>query len=157
MVKQVGALSRAGRGWVALAGSLWVGTSAVAATASLYERLGGEPVVAAVAADVIDRTATSHALGRSFQGSKLDRIKQLLAEQICDLSGGPCRYSGDPMREVHAGHEITQAEFYGMVEVLRSVLRDHHVGLRERNELIALLAPMERDVVEPPRAPGTAR
>ena len=60
-------------------------------------------------------------------------------------------YSGDPMREVHAGHEISQAEFYGMVELLQVVLHEHHVAMRERNELLALLAPMERDVVEPPK------
>jgi hemoglobin len=51
---------------------------------------------------------------------------------------------------VHAGHQISEAEFYGMVEILRDSLRRHDVGLRERNELLALLAPMKRDVVDVP-------
>jgi hypothetical protein len=39
-------------------------------------------------------------LGRSFKDSKLDRIKKLPAEKLCELSGCPCHYSGDSMKEV---------------------------------------------------------
>jgi hemoglobin len=118
----------------------------------LYDRLGGAAGVAAIADSLIDRVSADPVLGRSFKDSKLDRIKKLLAEQICDLSGGPCRYSGDPMKEVHAGHHISEAEFYGMVAVLREVLKERHVSQRATNELLRLLAPMKRDVVEPARA-----
>ena len=142
---------RLNTGTLLLLGLLLVSADTSAAVASLYDRLGGAPVVNAIASDLIDRTSASHQLGRSFEGAKIDRIKRLLAEQICELAGGPCVYSGDAMREVHAGHEISQAEFYGMVEILQGVLHEHHVALRERNELLALLAPMERDVVEPPK------
>lgn len=121
---------------------------AVAVTASLYARMGGEPVVSAVINETIDQTVADPRLNQSFEGTDIKRIKRLLVEQICDLAGGGCHYSGDPMREVHAGHHITQAQFYGLVEILRASLRRHHVGLRERNELLALLAPMEPDVVE---------
>jgi len=91
-------------------------------------------------------------LGRSFKDTKLSRIKGLLAEQICDLSGGPCRYSGDPMKEVHAGQHISEAEFYGMVDTLRDILQQRHVGIGATNELLRLLAPMKRDIVEPKQA-----
>ena len=128
--------------------------AAVAGTAqlSLYDRLGGTAGVAAIADSLIDRVSADPMLGRSFKDSKLDRIKKLLAEQICDLSGGPCRYSGDPMKEVHAGHHISEAEFYGMVADLRQVLKERHVSQRSTNELLHLLAPMKRDIVEPARA-----
>jgi hemoglobin len=125
------------------------------ASSSLYERMGGQTVVVAVVNDTLDRVVADPRLKRSFEDSNITRIKQKLAEQICQLAGGGCQYSGDPMRETHAGHHISQAEFYGMVELLRDSLRRHHVGLRERNELLALLAPMERDVVDVP-APKAA-
>jgi hemoglobin len=115
----------------------------------LYDALGGEAGVAAIADSLIDRVSADPKLGRSFKDSNLDRIKKLLAEQICDLSGGPCRYSGDSMREVHAGHHISEAEFFGMVADLRAVLRRRHVSQGATNELLRLLAPMKRDVVEP--------
>jgi hemoglobin len=122
------------------------------AKASLYDRLGGQVGVAAIAGSLIDRVSADPMLGRSFKDSKLERIKQLLAEQICDLSGGPCHYSGDSMRDVHAGHHISEAEFYGMVAKLREVLKERHVSQGASNELLRLLAPMKRDVVESVRA-----
>jgi hemoglobin len=118
------------------------------ATATLYARLGGEDGIAAISSALIDRVAADPSLGRSFKDSNLPRIKKLLAEQICDLSAGPCRYSGDSMKEVHAGHHISEAEFYRMVATLRDVLRERHVDLGATNELLRLLAPMKRDVVE---------
>lgn len=121
----------------------------------LYDRLGGEAGVAAIADALIDRVSADPVLGRSFKDSKLDRIKTLLAEQICDLSAGPCRYSGDSMKEVHAGHHISEAEFYGMVADLREILKQRHVSQAATNELLRLLAPMKRDVVEP--APTASR
>jgi hemoglobin len=122
---------------------------AAAAQARLYDRLGGADGVAAIADTLIDRVTADPTLGRSFKDSKLDRIKKLLAEQICDLSGGPCHYSGDSMNEVHAGHHISEAEFYRMVADLREVLKERQVSQGAANELLRLLAPMKRDVVEP--------
>jgi hemoglobin len=122
---------------------------AAGAAPRLYDRLGGEAGVAAIAGSLIDRVSADPKLGRSFKDSNLDRIKKLLAEQICDLSGGPCRYSGDSMREVHAGHHISEGEFFGMVADLRAVLKERHVSQGAVNELLLLLAPMKRDVVEP--------
>jgi hemoglobin len=136
-----------------LAGSLLLlGGMALGAQARLYDRLGGQSGVAAIAATLIDRVTADPKLGRSFKDTDLDRIKRLLAEQICDLSGGPCRYSGDSMREVHAGHQISEAEFFGMVADLREVLRERHVSQGAINDLLRLLAPMKRDVVEPAHA-----
>ena len=133
------------------------GRSAVAATVPLYTRLGGEPVMTAVVSETIDEVVADPRLNQSFRGSNLRRIKQLIVEQICDLAGGGCHYSGDSMREVHAGHHITQAQFFGLVEILRKSLRRHHVPLRERNELLALLAPMAPDVIEVPSPPMPKR
>jgi hemoglobin len=125
--------------------------AAASAAPRLYDRLGGAAGVAAIADSLIDRVAADPMLGRSFKDSNLDRIKKLLAEQICELSGGPCRYSGDSMKEVHAGHRISEAEFYGMVADLRDVLKERRVSQGAANGLLRLLAPMKRDVVEPAR------
>ena len=125
------------------------GTFGAHAGDSLYLRLGGDAGVGAIAGDLIDRVVADSVTGPSFSDTKLDRLKHLLAEQICDLSGGPCHYSGDSMREVHAGHHISQAQFYRMVEVLRDILNERHIDQGTRNQLLRLLAPMKRDVVEP--------
>ncbi len=126
-----------------------------AAGTSLYSRLGGQSGVTAIADALIDRTANDPVAGRSFAGSNLNRIKSLLAEQLCDLSGGPCHYSGDSMKQVHGGHRISEAEFNRMVASLQAVLKERHVDLRSRNQLLRLLAHMKRDIVE--HAPSVAQ
>jgi len=133
---------------LALSLAALVSIPASGARASLYERLGGQDGVANIANTLIDRVATDPTLGRSFKGSNLRRVKSMLAEQICELSGGPCHYSGDAMKETHAGHQITEAEFYNMVAMLREVLKEQHVSQGAMNELEKLLAPMKRDIVE---------
>jgi hemoglobin len=145
----------------AAAGAVWLLCgSAWAAAPSLYTRLGGEPVVTALVSETIDATVADPRLNQSYRNTDLPRIKRLVVEQICDLAGGGCHYSGDSMREVHANHHISQREFYGLVENLRAAMRRHHVNLRARNELLALLAPMAPDVVNvvtppPPRDPAS--
>jgi hemoglobin len=145
----------ANRRWIILTCYILAGACSVgmAAELSLYERLGGPSGVKTIADTLIDRVVANPLTGPNFKDSKLDRIKKLLAEQICDLSGGPCHYSGDPMKEVHAGHHISESMFYVMVDTLRDILKERHVDLRSRNELLKLLAPMKRDVVEHAGAP----
>lgn len=131
--------------WLALVISM----STAHAEEVLYTRLGGESGVKAIAADLIDRSAQDPATARTFQGKvNIPRLKKLLAEQLCEISGGDCHYSGDNMKQVHAGLGISEAEFFGMVGHLREVLDAHGISLADKNALLAKLAPMQRDIVE---------
>jgi hemoglobin len=114
---------------------------------SLYLRLGGQAGVERIARDLVDRTVADPRTSRSFKDVKLDRVKEKLAEQLCEISGGPCKYTGDPMKPVHQGLKVTEAEFYLMVEFLRDVLDRGGVAEDARNELLRALAPMKRDIV----------
>jgi hypothetical protein len=49
---------------------------------------------------------------------------------------------------VHAGFGVTQAEFYGLVQILNDAMVRPGLAIRGRNELFPLLSPMKRDVVE---------
>lgn len=120
----------------------------VAPAGSLYARLGGTPVVSAFVNETIDTVANDEHTKRSFDKVNLQHVKDMLAEQICSLTGGGCAYTGDTMRDVHAGHQISNAEFFELVEVLRASMRKHAVPLTARNELLEILAPMKRDVVK---------
>jgi hemoglobin len=133
----------------AAAASAAVATAAPTAPAeSLYARLGGAHGVSGITGDLIERAATDPRTRRSFDGVTRSRVKAHLAAQLCELTGGGCRRDGDDMRTVHTGLRITEAEFLGLVAILRDVLAERQVPIRARNELVALLAPMKRDVVE---------
>lgn len=121
---------------------------ATAPAGSLYARLGGTPTVSAFVNQTIDRVAADPRMNQSFDKVNLQHVKDMLLEQICSLTGGGCTYTGDTMHDVHAGHHISNAEFFGLVEVLRGAMREQGVPLSARNELLEILAPMKRDVVK---------
>ena len=130
--------------------------SGASAHPSLYAQMGGTKVVAAFVSVTIDQVAADPKLNQSFRDVNLGRVKRELTSYICQLAGGGCKYTGIPIRAVHANLGITQAQFFGLVQILRRQMRLHHVSLRDRNQLLALLAPLEPDVVDvkvgpPPR------
>ncbi len=78
---------------------------------------------------------------------KLARVKEKIVEQVCNLAGGGCAYTGDPMDKVHKGLKNTEAELSLLVQFLRDALDGAGVQEGEKNELLRLLAPMKRDIV----------
>src|SRR5688500_11376418 len=89
-----------------------------AAAATLYDRLGGNAVLTAVVEDTVDTMSANARVNQSFDKVNLKRLKHMVVEQLCALAGGPCRYTGDDMKIVHAGLNITESEFYAQVEAL---------------------------------------
>jgi hemoglobin len=131
-------------------GLMWLlGACAASPTQSptLWSRLGGDAVVRRVVGETIDRAATDPRTKRSFDGVKLQVVKDKIVEQICSLSGGGCKYTGDAMDKVHKGLRNTEAEMNLMVRFLRDAFDGAGVGTSEKNELLAILAPMKRDIV----------
>lgn len=129
-----------------LATALSIPTGACAAP-TLHERLGGQEAVVRIVDELIETYRDDPQAAHLFAKVNFKRLKQKLSEQICSLSGGPCVFDGDDMKNTHAGLPITEADFYRLVERLVAILDRYGVGAREKNELLALLAPMKRDVV----------
>jgi len=69
---------------------------------------------------------------------------------VCQASGGPCTYSGRDMKTTHKGMKVTTAAFNALVEDLVSALDTFNVGKQEKDELLAVLGPMKKDIVEVP-------
>jgi hemoglobin len=70
-----------------------------------------------------------------------------LVNQIGQATGGPEKYTGRDMKTAHAGMMITKAHFDALVEDLVKALDQFKVPEREKNELLGLLGPMEKDIV----------
>ncbi len=140
-------LSRFAR-WITFSGLLLaMGCLPARADSSLYDRLGGEPGVAAVVSALVEIMRTDPVSGHIFRKVNHKRLKTKISEQLCTLTGGPCAFDGDDMKTTHAGIPITETDFYRLVEHLVVILDQHGVGTREKNELLAILAPLKRDVV----------
>ena len=114
---------------------------------SLYDRLGGAPVVSAAVQRTIERAAHDPRTQRSFDGIKLSTLEASITQQICSISGGGCHYEGETMAKSHHDLRIRPSEFDALVDILREELDAGHVDPGAKNELLRLLAPMKRDIV----------
>jgi hemoglobin len=124
-----------------------------AGSSSLYDRLGGVKAITAVVDDFVARAAADKRIGAFFTGADADpkrlaALKQNLVDQVCQATGGPCKYKGKDMKSAHAGMNISNAHFDALVEDLSLTLDKFKVGAKEKGELLGALAPMRADIVE---------
>jgi hemoglobin len=119
--------------------------------ASLYRRLGGYDVIAAVIEDLFISLRGDPAFARFASGRSLDshaRAQQLLVEQMCELSGGPCHYLGRDMKTSHSGLGISAAEWAANMEYATAALAKNGVPEAERAEFLTLFERYRQDIVE---------
>lgn len=117
------------------------------AGASLYQRIGGLPMLSRIANQTLDIVSKDPQTSRSFEGVKMKTLKESLTNFLCVKTGGDCVYEGETMKKSHADAKITTAEFERMVDVMRERMDVNGVGTKEKNELLRILAPMKWDVV----------
>ncbi|MFN0110157.1 MAG: group I truncated hemoglobin [Blastocatellia bacterium] len=118
---------------------------------SLYQRLGGYDALAAVTDEFIGRLASDKDIGRFFVGASDDskkRIRQLVLDQLCAATGGPCIYIGRDMKTVHKGLKITDKDWDASVKHLIATLDKFKVQKKEKEETLAAIASLKKDIVE---------
>ena len=123
---------------------------------SLYDRLGGKPAITAVVDEFVARLAADARINARFANADLPHLRAMLTEQICQATGGPCRYTGKDMKTAHVGMQISGADFDALVGDLQGALDKFKVPAPEQHDLLGALAGMKPDVVEPPGAPPVA-
>lgn len=72
-----------------------------------------------------------------------------MVDQLCAHSGGPCVYKGADMKSSHANLDIKKSDFHALVEVLQDAMNAKGIAPRKQNEMLALQAPMHRDIITP--------
>ncbi|HET8761375.1 MAG TPA: group 1 truncated hemoglobin [Nitrospiria bacterium] len=116
--------------------------------ASLYDRLGGKPAITAVVGDFLQKVGSDGRIQHQPAPERVPMLTANLVDLVCQAAGGPCEYRGRPMKAAHAGMGITEGEFEAVVDDLVQTLDRYKVPEREKNELLAMLAPMRGDIVE---------
>lgn len=114
---------------------------------TLFEQLGGKENIRTVMDDFVLRLTMDPRIGDQFRQTNRDRLAAQLTDQVCEATGGPCQYRGLDMKAAHAGMTITKAHFNALVEVLVDSLNAHNVPFSLQTDILALLAPMHRDVI----------
>jgi hemoglobin len=139
-----------------LLAGLMLTAAAAQAGPTLYERMGGEAKLKAVADEFTNTVLADDRINFTFAETDLNKFRRLIFEQLCELTQGPCKYTGRTMYESHKKLNINNAMFNALAEDMYIALDRVHVPYRLQNKLMAMLAPMQKDVVKPGFvAPGT--
>ncbi len=119
---------------------------------SLYTRLGGYDAIAAVVDELQERLESDPLLGRYWSARRSletdRRVRQLTIDYIAEAAGGPTFYLGRDMRTAHAGMSLTSDDYAAFTRNLVTTLEKFAVPEPERDEVLALIASLEPQIVE---------
>ena len=119
----------------------------VAPAAGLYEAFGEQAGIRTLMDDFVQRLRADARIGEQFKETNLENLAKQLSDQLCQLAGGPCVYKGPDMKTAHNNMDVTRAHFNALVEVLQQTMDARGIPFTRQNQMLALLAPMHRDVV----------
>lgn len=125
----------------------------MAATPSLYERLGGIYNIAAVVDDFIDRIMVDPLLNANPRVDEAHHrvskagFKYLVTEMVGWATGGPQRYTGKSMKESHELLQITEQEWKVFLGDFQATLDKFQVPAPEQKELFAIVESTRGDIV----------
>jgi hemoglobin len=115
---------------------------------TLFDELGGGAILRATVAEFVDIMLEDERINFAFAQADLNVFKRRLYTQLCVLANGPCRYEGRDMKTAHEKLNITNAQFNAVAEDLYLAFERTGVNYRAQNKLMALLAPMQREIVD---------
>lgn len=119
----------------------------------LYERLGGLTGITVVVDDFINRLVANKELNKNpainagRKSSPAPYLKFQVSQLICELSGGPCKYTGKTMKESHAHLNISEKEWSVMAKEFQKSLNKFKVPAAEQTELFDMVGKTKADIV----------
>jgi hemoglobin len=120
---------------------------------SLYDRLGGAYPISVVVDTFIDLLFVNDilnanpAINAARQRVPKAGLKYHVTALVCQETGGPCKYTGRGMKEVHAHLNISEKEWQAMMADFRRVLNNYGVPIKEQQELIDIVERTKKDIV----------
>jgi len=120
---------------------------------ALYDRLGGLKGISLVVDDFIDRLVTNKTLNKNpainagRKSSPAPYLKVQVAQLMCEVTGGPCKYTGKDMKSSHAHLNISEKEWDVMAAEFKKSLDKFKVPAAEQNELFEIVGKTKADIV----------
>src|SRR5499426_2498578 len=138
---------------------VWIGSTAATVRAqdkpkALYDRLGGVYSIATVVDDFIERLLVNETLNANpvinEARARVPKagLKFHVTALVCEVTGGPCKYSGRSMKDAHAHLNINEVQWQAMVTDFRKTLDSFKVPAKEQEELIAIVGGTKNDIVK---------
>jgi hemoglobin len=114
---------------------------------ALFRELGGLPAITAVVDRMLAKIDNDLRINLFFEKTDHADLRRLVIDQLCEATGGPCKYTGRSMEEAHSGLRLTDQDFNAFVEDLVAAMTELNVPKASQDKLLALLSPMKPQVV----------
>jgi len=119
---------------------------------TLYDRLGGAHIIAAIVDDFVERiwvneTLNANPKNKQAMGISKPALKYLATELTCMATGGPQKYTGRPLKETHQSLNISEKEWDAMVVDFKASLNKFDVPAKEQAELLEVVGGVKGDIV----------
>jgi|SRR4051812_16260997 hemoglobin len=135
---------------------------------SLYDRLGGDKGITAIVDDFVPRVLADPRVNWERKGVKrggfnlhrgqsmewkadeqnVNKLKAHLVQFLSLATGGPAKYEGGEMKQVHQGMHITNPEYDASLGDLKATLDKMQIPNNEQRELMAIIESTRPQVVE---------
>jgi hemoglobin len=122
---------------------------------ALWDRLGGEKGVTKLVDDFAGLVATDDNVDFFRKGKyksddeSVAKMKRHIVELISSATGGPLKYTGRDLREVHKDMGITDAEFDASIADLSKALEKNRVPPADGEALIKIVESTRKMIVAP--------
>ncbi|GGY60871.1 group 1 truncated hemoglobin [Marinobacter zhanjiangensis] len=113
---------------------------------SLYQDLGKRAGIAEMVEDLMYRIVEDDRIAFQFKDIDVVQFHTNLTDQLCELSGGPCTYTGRPMTDVHDGMNVTETQFNALAEQLVLAMEDNGISTSAQNRLLERLVELHPQI-----------
>jgi len=127
---------------------------------TLYQRLGGYDTIAKTVVAFLANLAKDPAVSSMVTGlSEASRLRnrQMITEQICMLTGGPCVFVGRSNAMSHQGLQIDRGMWDKSQKAFADALDGLGVKDPEKADLLAVIDSLSDDIIQKPRSPASGR
>jgi hemoglobin len=117
--------------------------------ATLYDRIGGNAVINAIADQLVDRALADpnvnfRRVGQTHPFSAtpdhVAEVKTYISQYIGMICDGPQLYEGRNLLDVHRGMRISEAEWYAFMDDLKTILAASQISPADQLEVLRRVA-----------------
>lgn len=94
---------------------------------TLFEALGGEPVLRTIIHVFVERVTTDTMIGFFFAGVDKERLEEMEYLFTARFLGADVEYSGKPLKEAHRKHPIMGGQFDRRRQILKETIEEYGV------------------------------
>ncbi|MFO0666314.1 MAG: group 1 truncated hemoglobin [Polyangiaceae bacterium] len=120
---------------------------------TLFEKLGKKEGIAAVVEAFIKNVQADKVVNKLFAkitGPKLELFKQNLVEQLCEQTGGDCKFIGKALKDgLGKGTKVTEKQWEAIVSDMKLALDEQKVADTDKTEFFTVIQPWHDDLIPP--------